>query len=116
GVSRRFKTHVAWRKLAPHRRADSAPHRRDLPYAPQDRRPAEKAVAALREKKMAKLARLERHLSAGTTGLVLFDALNGYLHPDNPAKVKFLGERNIIGNLQRLLEGARKVGMTAFYP
>jgi nicotinamidase-related amidase len=67
-------------------------------------------------KHMAKLARLERHLSAGSTGLILFDALNGYLHPNNPAKVQFLAERNIIGNLQRLLEGARGVGMTAFYP
>ena len=65
---------------------------------------------------MAKLARLEKHLSAGNTGLVLFDALNGYLHPDNPAKVQFLAERNILGNLQRLLAGARKVGMTVFYP
>src|SRR6266550_3029664 len=65
---------------------------------------------------MAKLARLERHLSAGNTGLILFDALNGYLHPNNPEKVRFLATRNIVGNLQRLLEGARKVGMTAFYP
>ena len=65
---------------------------------------------------MAKLARLESHLSAGNTGLILFDALNGYLHPNNPEKVRFLAERNIVGNLQRLLEGARKVGMTAFYP
>jgi nicotinamidase-related amidase len=30
--------------------------------------------------------------------------------------VQFLAERNIIPNLQRLLEGARKVGMTVFYP
>jgi ureidoacrylate peracid hydrolase len=65
---------------------------------------------------MAKLARLEKHLSTDNTGLVLFDALNGYLHPSDPAKVQFLAERNIIGNLQRLLEGARKVGMTVFYP
>src|SRR5258706_3582075 len=65
---------------------------------------------------MAKLARLEKHLGAGNTGLVLFDALNGYLHPNNPAKVKFLAERSILGNLQRLLEGARQVGITAFYP
>ena len=65
---------------------------------------------------MAKIARLEKHLSAGRTGLVLFDALNGYLHPANPAKVKFLGERNILANMQRLLDGAREVGMTTFYP
>ena len=65
---------------------------------------------------MAKIARLDPNLSAGHTGLVLFDALNGYLHPDNPAKVRFLAERNILANMQRLLAGARKVGMTVFYP
>ena len=65
---------------------------------------------------MARIARLERQLSAGNTGLVLFDALNGYLHPANPAKVRFLAERNILANMQRLLTGARQVGITAFYP
>lgn len=65
---------------------------------------------------MAKIARLEKHLRAGRTGLVLFDALNGYLHPADPKKVAFLAEHNILPNLQRLLAGARKVGMTAFYP
>ena len=65
---------------------------------------------------MAKLARLERQLSARNTGLILFDALNGYLHPRDPAKLKFLAERTIVPNLQRLLAGARNVGMTAFYP
>jgi nicotinamidase-related amidase len=66
---------------------------------------------------MAKIARLDRNLSAARTGLVLFDALNGYLHPrDNPAKLRFLAERNILPNMQRLLAGARKVGMTVFYP
>ena len=66
---------------------------------------------------MAKIARLDRNLSAGRTGLILFDALNGYLHPrDNPAKLKFLAERNILPHMQRLLSGARKVRMTVFYP
>lgn len=65
---------------------------------------------------MAKLSRLNPSLSGRQTGLVLFDALNGYLHPDDPAKVRFLAERNIIGNLQRLLRGAREAGMTVFYP
>jgi nicotinamidase-related amidase len=65
---------------------------------------------------MAKISRLDPKLSAGRTGLVLFDALNGYLHPqENPAKVRFLAERNILANMQRLLAGARKV-MTTFYP
>jgi len=65
---------------------------------------------------MARIARLETHLNAGHTGLILFDALNGYLHPDNPAKVRFLAERNILPNLQRLLAGARRAGLTTFYP
>src|ERR1700754_4410974 len=65
---------------------------------------------------MAKISRLENNLSAARCGLVMFDTLNGYLHPDNPEKVKFLADRNILPNMQRLLAGARKVGMTTFYP
>ncbi len=66
---------------------------------------------------MALISRLDPKLSAGRTGLVLFDALNGYLHPlDNPAKVKFLAERSILENMQLLLGGARKVGIATFYP
>jgi len=65
---------------------------------------------------MAKLARVENELSGQRAGLVLFDALNGYLHPDNPAKQAYLAERNIVPNLQRLLRAARGMGMTAFYP
>lgn len=66
---------------------------------------------------MAKITRLEKRLDARHTGLVLFDALNGYLHPlDNPAKMEFLKTRNILGNLQRLLSGARKAGLSTFYP
>ncbi len=65
---------------------------------------------------MARVSRLEKSLSAGRTGLVMFDALHGYLHPSDPAKVEFLAARNILPNMQRLLAGARKVGMTTFYP
>ena len=65
---------------------------------------------------MARISRLETQLSAQRTGLIMFDSLNGYLHPRDPAKVKFLEERQILPNMQRLLLGARKVGMTAFYP
>jgi len=57
---------------------------------------------------MAKISRLRTDLGAETTGLVLFDALNGYLHPADPAKIKFLAERNVLANLQRLLAGAIK--------
>jgi len=65
---------------------------------------------------MAKIARLEKTLGAGHTGLVLFDVLNGYLHPESPAKQEFLAKRNIIANLERLLGGARRAGLTTFYP
>lgn len=65
---------------------------------------------------MAKISRLDPALSAQRTGLIMFDALNGYLHPKDPAKVAFLAERNILPNMQRLIAGARKVGMTTFYP
>ena len=65
---------------------------------------------------MARLARLDPALYSGKTGLVLFDALNAYLHPADAAKQKFLEERKILPNMQRLLKGARAVGMTVFYP
>ena len=65
---------------------------------------------------MARSARLDPDLSAARVGLVLFDALNGYLHPKDPAKIAFLAERAILPNLTRLLESARRVGMTTFYP
>jgi nicotinamidase-related amidase len=66
---------------------------------------------------MARISRLRKDLGQDHTGLVLFDALNGYLHPqNNPAKIAFLKERNILPNLQRLLTGARKAGLTTFYP
>ena len=65
---------------------------------------------------MAKVARLQKDLAASTTGLILFDTLHGYLHPDDPEKQRFLAERNILAHLQKLHDGARKVGMTTFYP
>jgi ureidoacrylate peracid hydrolase len=65
---------------------------------------------------MAAISRLKPTLDRTNTGLVLFDALNGYLHPRDPAKVAFLQERNILPNLQRLLAGARSAGLTTFYP
>jgi nicotinamidase-related amidase len=65
---------------------------------------------------VARISRLERHLSARSTGLILFDALHGYLHPSDPDKQRFLAEHNVLPNLQRLLAGARRVEMTTFYP
>ena len=65
---------------------------------------------------MARVSRLKKELSAQNTGLILFDALHGYLHPSDPKKIAFLAERNVLENLKRLQTGARKVGMTTFYP
>jgi nicotinamidase-related amidase len=59
---------------------------------------------------------LDPNLSASHTALVLFDALNGYLHPADPEKRRFLAERNILANLQRLHAGARRAGLVTFYP
>lgn len=60
--------------------------------------------------------KLVETLGPDHTGLVLFDTLNGYLHPKDPKKQAFLKEHRILENMQRLLKGARKAGLTAFYP
>lgn len=65
---------------------------------------------------MATISRLGKSLTRNNTGLILFDALHGYLHPSDPKKVAFLEERNILKNLQRLLAGGRQAGLTTFYP
>jgi nicotinamidase-related amidase len=65
---------------------------------------------------MARISRLRKALDKGHAGLILFDALHGYLHPGGPKKRAFLAERNILLNLQRLLAGARRAGLTTFYP
>jgi ureidoacrylate peracid hydrolase len=74
-------------------------------------------TAAVRsEYSMARISRLKPTLDKTNTGLILFDALHGYLHPHDPKKQAFLDERNILKNLQRLLAGARRAGITTFYP
>jgi ureidoacrylate peracid hydrolase len=65
---------------------------------------------------MAIISRMEPTLGPDHTGLILFDSLNGYLHPKDPKKRKFLEERNILRNMTRLLKGARRAGLTTFYP
>ena len=65
---------------------------------------------------MAAISRVSETLSAKNTGLVLFDTLNGYLHSGNPDKEKFLTERNILSNMERLLSSARAAGLISFYP
>ena len=65
---------------------------------------------------MAIISRMEPTLGPDHTGLILFDSLNGYLHPKDAKKRKFLAERNILPNMVQLLMGARKAGITTFYP
>lgn len=65
---------------------------------------------------MARVSRLEEELNAKTTGLILFDVLNGFLHPSDKEGQDYLKANPILPNLQRLLAGARNVGMTTFYP
>ncbi len=65
---------------------------------------------------MAAKTKLVETLGPEHTALVLFDTLNGYLHPKDAKKRAFLAERNILPNMQRLLKGARKAGLTTFYP
>jgi nicotinamidase-related amidase len=65
---------------------------------------------------MATISRTNKSLDCSHTGLVLFDALTGYLHPSDPGKVAFLREHHILDNLQRLLAGARRAGLIVFYP
>lgn len=65
---------------------------------------------------MANISRLNTSLGCSHTALVLFDALHGYLHPADPEKQAFLDQRKILPNLQRLLAGARRAGLTVFYP
>ncbi|MFT5539203.1 MAG: ureidoacrylate peracid hydrolase [Alphaproteobacteria bacterium] len=65
---------------------------------------------------MAVISRTEPTLGPDHTGLVLFDTLHGYLHPTDPKKRAFLKEHKILPNMKRLLAGARKAGLTTFYP
>jgi len=65
---------------------------------------------------MAIISRLKKSLDRSYTGLILFDALHGYLHPEDPRKRAFLAEHDILAKLQRLLAGARNASITTFYP
>ena len=65
---------------------------------------------------MAHLARLDPRLRPETTALVLFDALAGYLHPEDAQKRAFLEERAILSNLQSLHEAAQAAGIVTLYP
>jgi nicotinamidase-related amidase len=65
---------------------------------------------------MAIISRMEPTLGADHSALILFDSLNGYLHPRNLEKRRFLAERHIWPNMTKLLKGARRAGLVTFYP
>lgn len=65
---------------------------------------------------MARISRLEPTLGSDHTALVLFDALHGYLHPDDPDKKAFLQERSILANLVGLQDAARAAGLVTLFP
>ena len=59
---------------------------------------------------------LDPALTADRAAIVMFDALNGYLHPDDPQKEANLTAWRIRENMQALLKGARANGLMTFYP
>lgn len=58
---------------------------------------------------------LDPALTKDRAGLVMFDALNGYLHPDDPEKERHLSDWGIRENMARLVAAAHRHGLTIFY-
>lgn len=58
---------------------------------------------------------LDPSLTRDRAGLVLFDTLNGYLHPTDPEKAANLEKWGILENMTRLVAGAHDAGLTVFY-
>lgn len=58
---------------------------------------------------------LDPSLTKDRTALVLFDTLNGYLHPSDPAKEANLKKWKIRENMARLVGGAHDAGLKVFY-
>jgi nicotinamidase-related amidase len=52
---------------------------------------------------------------ASKTGLLFFDTLNMFLHPDDLQARARLEQRNIIANMQRINEAARSAGIAVIY-
>ncbi len=58
---------------------------------------------------------LDPSLASHRAGLLLFDPLNIYLHPDDALREKHLQEWHTREKLQKLVEGARSNNVTVFY-
>ena len=59
---------------------------------------------------------LNTSLTADRAAVIMFDALNGYLHPSDEKKEANLKAWGIRENMKRLLAGAHANGLTVFYP
>ncbi len=58
---------------------------------------------------------LDPSLAKDRAALVLFDTLNGYLHPSDPVKEENLKRWGIRENMSRLVKGAHDSGLMVFY-
>lgn len=58
---------------------------------------------------------LEPSLDKSRAAVIMFDSLNGYLHPEDPRKEENLRNWRIRENMQRLVEGAHANGLMVFY-
>lgn len=50
------------------------------------------------------------------TGMLFFDTLNIYLHPDDPARRAEIERSGVVARMQRLAEACRQHGIAIFYP
>ena len=64
---------------------------------------------------MASTTILDPSLAKDRAALVLFDTLNGYLHPSDPVKEENLQRWEIRENMSRLLKGTHDAGLMVFY-
>lgn len=64
---------------------------------------------------MADRIELDPGLTKDRTALVLFDTLNGYLHPSDPVKEANLKKWKIRENMTRLVGSAHDAGLKVFY-
>ncbi len=64
---------------------------------------------------MASTIALDPSLSREHAALVLFDTLNGYLHPSDSVKEENLKKWQIRENMARLVKGAHDSGLMVFY-
>jgi nicotinamidase-related amidase len=64
---------------------------------------------------MANTIALDPSLAKDRAALVLFDTLNGYLHPSDPVKEENLKKWRIRENMSRLVGGAHDAGLKVFY-